>query len=386
MLSYHRCIAPTNEITDDTYLNNLDLRQRQRTLLLAARLLVREALRTAFKKETAAFSGDERPLSPNFFTQGSWAYKTINRPTHTPPQQTDMDDGCYLPMTFVRGTTPKRAASWFYGVADRALELLVKAQGWEGYDRSRPTCCRVIIDAETHIDVPLYAIRDEQFVLMKSLGQARAGRVLDEAVFAEAEYNFDWSMVTDEDVLLAKRDGIWTPSNPMDVLDWAQAAVDQKGEQLRRVWRSIKGWRDQTFPHGDGPSSISLMVVVELDFKEIERRDDLAIRAAAASVRERVMGKIEAPWDRREDLNRLTRDQRIRVVGMAKQLEGEIDYCTQGTTGNVPQYLKRLGESFGRHFSSDASRVVEVSPHEVIHAYPAAPAAIPSFRGDNRSA
>jgi hypothetical protein len=334
------------------------------------------------------FFGEEKPISPNFFTQGSWGYKTINRPTHVPPQQTDMDDGCYLRMTFVRGANPRRASSWFYGVADRALAALVEARGWGRYDSSKETCCRIVIDNENHLDVPLYAIRDEQFDLMKSITQDRAGAFVEAvaAVSEENEYNFDWSMVTDEDVLLAKRSGVWCPSNPMDVSNWAGSAVDQNGEQLRRTWRSIKAWRDQTFPNGGGPSSISLMTMVEADFQEIAGRDDLALRAAAKSVRERVTGKVEAPWDKREDLNRLTSLERPIVAAQAKELEEEIDYCVQGTLGNAQQYLKRLRECCGRHFSEDESRVKEVSVHEVIHAYPAALAVIPPFRGDNRSA
>ena len=139
MLSFHRCIAPTDNFADDTYLNNLELRGRQRELLRSVRVLVRETLRTAFQRETAAFFGDEKPISPNFFTQGSWGYKTINRPTHVPPQQTDMDDGCYLPMTFVRGTNPKRAASWFcsasIGMSARCFRLPPSTE----FSRSRST-------------------------------------------------------------------------------------------------------------------------------------------------------------------------------------------------------------------------------------------------------
>src|SRR5688572_16604635 len=96
MLSFHRCIVPTNDFADDTYLNNLELRDKQKQRLLGARTLARQALRAAFRKETAAFFGDETPITPSFFTQGSWGYNTINRPTWVPPQQTDMDDGCYL--------------------------------------------------------------------------------------------------------------------------------------------------------------------------------------------------------------------------------------------------------------------------------------------------
>jgi hypothetical protein len=172
----------------------------------------------------------------------------------------------------------------------------------------------------------------------------------------------------------------------MEVSNWAKSAVDQHGAQLRRTWRSIKGWRDQMFPSGGGPSSICLMAIVEADFEEVAGRDDLALRAAAKSVQERVMGEVEAPWDKREDLNRLTAAERASVSRMAKNLVEEIDYCVQGTLANAPQYLRRLRECCGHHFSEDNSRVKEVSAHEVIHSYAAAPAAIPQFRGDNRSA
>ena len=387
MLSFHRCIAPTVDNTCDTYLNNLEVRMRQRETLAAARTLVREALRKAFVAATGLFVGDERPITPTFFTQGSWSYKTINRPTHIPPQQVDMDDGSYLPMTFVRGTTPKRAATWFFAIADKALQDLARAQGWKGYDNTRQKCCRIIIDDESHIDVPLYAIRDDQFAAMKSVGQARAGRVLAAAAAsAENEYTFDWSMVTDEDVLLANRNGKWDPSNPMVVSGWVEAVVSLKGEQLRETWRAIKACRDQWFPEGGGASSISLMVMVEADFQAIPRRNDLALSSAAKSLRQRAGGKIVAPWNRNENLNRMTPEEIAVVAQKAKALEDEIGLSVQGTIDKAASYLQRLRAHAGRHFSGDASRVIEVQAHDVVRAYPAAPAVIPSLRGDNRSA
>lgn len=128
------------------------------------------------------------------------------------------------------------------------------------------------------------------------------------------------------------------------------------------------------------------MVMVEKDFEEIPGRDDLALRAAAKSIHKQIMGKIEAPWDQREDLNRLSAEERVTVTAMAKDLQEQIDHCVQGTLANVAQYLKKWRGCCGHHFSEDASRVKEVSPHEVIHSYSAAPAVIPGFRGDNRSA
>jgi hypothetical protein len=390
MLNFHSCFMPTGNFADDTYLNNLALREPQENLLRDARRLIRDTLRAAFKKETAAFAGSEKPISPNFFTQGSWAYKTINRPSHIPPQQTDMDDGCYLPMTFIRGANPRRAASWFYEVADKALVKLVTERGWKGYDNSKATCCRVIVDQENHVDVPLYAIRDDQFVaMMKALTEDRAARFSEAVAKAseEDDYTFDWSQVTGEDVLLAQRNGVWKPSNPREVSDWAISAVAQMGEQLRRTWRSLKGWRDNMFPNGEGPSSIALMVMIADNFTKFDARDDLAVRAAAVAIRDAVVQKVEAPWNRHEDLcEKLKPQDRALIAKVAQQLVDEIDACMQGSLNQASANLKLLGNHFGQHFCEAPSRVREVTTHATVQAYAPIPAVFPALRGNNRSA
>jgi hypothetical protein len=386
MLSFHDCIVTTNQGTEDTYLNNLELTQERREILLGARLLVRQTLREAFRRETAALLGANNAITPKFFTQGSWSYGTINRPTHVPPQQVDMDDGCYLPMSFARGATPQKAADVFFGIADRALEALVKAQGWKRYDSSKEVCCRVVIDDKSHIDAPLYAIRDEQFALMRKSLTEDTIRFAEAAALAEEdEYPFDWSMVTDEDVLLAQRDGVWKPSNPRKVTDWVNSAVEEAGPQLRRVWREMKGWRDNRFQKG-GASSILMMVMIEDGFDEVKGRDDLAMQAAAKAMRERIEDDVLAPWDARENLNTLTDQERREFAKALKELEDEITYCVQGTLANAAIYLKRWQNQCGKYFSKSVSRVKEVSAHETVHAYMAAPAPFTSFRGDNRSA
>lgn len=386
MLSFHDCIASTNQGTEDTYLNNLALTQKRREILLRARLLVRQTLREAVRRETATLPGEKNAITPKFFTQGSWGYGTINRPTHVPPQQVDMDDGCYMPMSFSRGTTPQKAADVFFGIADRALDKLVKSEGWKGYDSSKDVCCRVIIDDESHIDVPLYAIRDEQFALMRKSLTEDAVRFAEAAALSEEdEYPFDWSMVTDEDVLLAQRNGVWKPSNPRNVTNWVNSAVEEAGLQLRRVWREMKGWRDHRFRRG-GPSSISMMVMIEDGFEEVKGRDDLAMQLAAKAMRERVVNDVAAPWDPRQNLNTLTMQERSQFATALKELEDEIAYCVQGNLANAAVYLRRWQNECGKYFCNSVARVKEVSAHETVHAYSAAPVLFTSFRGDNRSA
>src|SRR5258707_12842423 len=107
MLNLHRLFY--HHTAPDCYLGQLMLPQAKLDMLRAARLKVRNALRDGIYKATKAL-GDDQAVTPRFFTQGSYAYDTLNRPTQVPPQQADMDDGCYLPMSFMKGAKPKRSA------------------------------------------------------------------------------------------------------------------------------------------------------------------------------------------------------------------------------------------------------------------------------------
>jgi hypothetical protein len=58
--------------------------------------------------------------------------------------------------------------------------------------------------------------------------------------------------------MLAHRDEGWKPSDPRKLEEWFRAAVRQHGEQLRRVCRYLKNWRDNRW-EGCRLSSIALM-------------------------------------------------------------------------------------------------------------------------------
>jgi hypothetical protein len=82
-----------------SFLDNLQITEQCHSELRAARTKVRQCLRAEFVKASKADDGFT--VRPRFFTQGCFAYRTINDPAWTPPQQMDLDDGTYLPMTFV---------------------------------------------------------------------------------------------------------------------------------------------------------------------------------------------------------------------------------------------------------------------------------------------
>ena len=99
---------------------------------MEARTKVRQCLRNAFAAVTKAELGVS--VRPRFFTQGSFAYRTINDPCWTPPH---LDDGAYLPMTFVQGVQrPSVAAAAFFKVVDAALEKLATEEGWKFVEKA----------------------------------------------------------------------------------------------------------------------------------------------------------------------------------------------------------------------------------------------------------
>ena len=254
--------------------DELDLSPEQRAWIASARNDVRNCLRTGIPRVLRERGYTDDVPQPRFFTQGSWAYKTLNGPAQR-PQQADVDDGCYLPLSFVSQTKrPSRATTVFFAAAEEALRLLVEEKHWK-LVTDKPTCIRIVIAAYAHIDIPLYAIPDEEFVTLAKASMERYGYdSLTEAVnMAERDA---WTALPADKVLLAHRECNWMPSDPRPVKEWFLGEVEAKGEQFRRVIRYLKAFRDWRWSSG-GPASILLMAAAAPLFEKRDRRDDLGV-------------------------------------------------------------------------------------------------------------
>ena len=109
----------------------LDLGMRPRNYIAEAKTDVRNCLRVGIPRVLKSNGYASGVPQPRFFTQGSWAYKTLNAPAQD-PQQADVDDGCYLPLSFVSQTIrPSVAATVFFAAAEEALSPLVKDRRWK---------------------------------------------------------------------------------------------------------------------------------------------------------------------------------------------------------------------------------------------------------------
>lgn len=218
----------TEDAGQPHFLENLNLSENERERIQSARTDVRNVLKRNVPRIYKEEGYDGVP-EPRFFTQGSWAYKTLNGPSR-PPQQADIDDGCYLPLSFLAQTKrPKVAANVFFRVVLKALEPLAEERGWEV--TTKPTCVRIGLWETAHLDIPLYTIPDDEF---ETLAKAElTARYLD-SINEEVENDL-WDKLPTEKVMLAHRDDGWIHSDPRPIKDWFVNQVGVQGPQFRRA-------------------------------------------------------------------------------------------------------------------------------------------------------
>ena len=185
-------------------------------------------------------------LKPRFKMQGSYVYGTIVTPAH-PGQEIDLDDGMYIPMSVVM-QDDKTMSSAMFEVVDKVLSKMASKQGWKQV--SKHTCSRLQTNEGIHLDIPCYAIPDEDFSRL-SINESKLGL---DSLSLDSELDMNT-------VNLALRNGDWIESNPQHIHEWVIAAK-QEHIYFQDIVKIVKGMRDHNYISG-GPSSISLMVAVE---------------------------------------------------------------------------------------------------------------------------
>ena len=310
-------------------LSQLDLRASEDALLKSAKRKIREHLKAVISTETKRRLGVA--IVPRFFTQGSDAYKLMNRRAWMPPQPIDLDDGVYLPMTFVKGAKPSQAASLFFTIIDTALRALVEHEGWKGFVE-KDTCARVVINETCHVDVPLYAIPDAEFGRLAKAAMDRAIADSDGDIdfMSSRRMKLDtWEELDSDKVLLAHRKEDWKSSDPRKIHDWFLGAIDLYGMLLRRECRYLKAWRDHQ--KLEYISSIILMTCAFNVFEEdghlrVPRRDDLSLLKIASRLADMFAGDIANPAEPSEILSKSwTADERRNAIRAAAAMHDELD-------------------------------------------------------------
>jgi len=366
MLNLSSLFNSTDE-NEDCLHTALDLGLTPRNYIAEAKIDVRNCLRDGIPRVLKSKGITSDAPQPRFFTQGSWAYKTLNAPAQN-PQQADLDDGCYLPLSFVaQSTRPSIAATVFFAAAEEALVPLVKDRRWK-LVTDKPTCIRVEISKYAHIDVPLYAIPDNEFAtLTKAAAQDHGFYSLQEAV-RKAERDA-WMALPKNSVLLAHRECNWMESDPRPVKEWFLTEVDARGEQLRRIVRYLKAFRDWQWASG-GPSSLLLMAAAVPLFEKRERRDDLALLDVVTALPARLRGGVNNPINDRESLTERLGEELVEEA--AKKFEA-FEKVLRGALNatNEAQACSWMINEFGPRYPDRPDRVKIVSVAATIAAAPA---------------
>lgn len=262
----------------DGYDSNIGVRRSDRDALAAARETMRAHLRAEFAElrrlksanpllvETARASlraADSAGfLAPKFRIQGSMAYHTAIDALQHPPQEIDMDDGMFLPASFFSGdgNQPVISAEAYHDRVAASLErLALRKKGWRVVPKD--TCVRMQINQRLHVDLPLYAVREEAF-------QSLVEKVLNFATASVRDsyqhtLEFDaatYGGIAAEDMRLAHRKKGWISSDPRKLEDWfvEKASAAYYGENVRRTVRIIKAYRDTL----EGKSSLSSLAIM----------------------------------------------------------------------------------------------------------------------------
>ncbi|NRA79801.1 MAG: hypothetical protein HRU18_16465 [Pseudoalteromonas sp.] len=270
--SINKLLSSSGLTGKEYYLDNLRISDEIRSKLVSLRDDARSGILEAwsYAKEQVKQDKDlyERvPLSkleqliklkPRFKMQGSYVYGTIVEPAHN-SQDIDLDDGMYIPMSVVQLDDKTMSAAMFE-VVDKVLKTMANANGWKQIPKK--TCSRLQTNEGIHLDIPCYAIPDEDFNRLR----------LFESLLVESNSAQD-SELKIHTVNLALRNGEWLESNPEHIKEWV-SRTKKLHPNFQDIVMIVKGLRDHNYTSG-GPSSISLMVAIEKIMSSSPKLGDL---------------------------------------------------------------------------------------------------------------
>lgn len=372
--------------------SNIVLPEPDKRALLGARTKIRDRLRRELQSQLRARTGDASlRIAPKFFTQGSWAYEMLIAPLRPPAQQADLDDGIYIPLSYVEKVgQPSLAAAMLLKAIEDILMRLANDEGWT-LKTDNPNCTRVVLTKANevprmHIDVPAYAMPDVEYMQMVE-ARARVYKAERGDEFAEADD--DLSIYPKNRVLLAHKTKGWRTSDPRPFQIWIEGQIKLKSEQLRRVIRFLKAWRDnQTWANSD-PKSILLIVLADSALQQrFQDRDDLALYEVTKRIPNLLAGAVINPADPdgKDDLAaRLDKDgSRHDVIAQVRRLNHVLEQALSGqrTDREIHELLRgEWGDRFPPHKPDEPRRVSDAVRSVAPARVPAVPPVGPRYSG-----
>jgi hypothetical protein len=389
-LNAHGLLAGTT--ASSGYLDALDVGVPEERALRAARDIVREQLRSGLRdlqdrgiahlveQRYVAKAASLPPMRPRFRMQGSMKYRTLNNPAQTPPQEIDVDDGVYLPTSFVTANgaaRPVLASRLYFQAVEKILEPLCNEKGWV-LDRSKQSCVRVRLTTEAHLDLPLYAIPDDQFIQLAVDSAILNKSHTQDLEFSEAAYK---GLPTDQ-IMLARRNAEWRRSDPRQIEDWFLDAIAEHGEVVRHVSRYLKGWRDFQMEKSK-ISSLLLMSCAVATFDALggaiaADRDDLALLEVAKRLPTQFAGAMTNPIFSDQILNDdWTPAERATFINLANTLHREIEAALNATY-NKDIAIHHFQTAFGDRVPYAPDLIAIDDKEAAVLAYPRAKVTAPA--------
>ena len=346
-------------------------------VLNEAKKSVRSHLKTKIK-EYLESKGVE--ISPKFRVQGSWAYGTCNTPAKS-GQEMDVDYGIYLPVRAFDGfnaDTQSEQAKTYFKEIESMLKELCKSKNWK-LDDSKPSCIRLKIKPNAHMDIPLYAVPDNMFDALQEKNELRLSDsasarfesahnirhwyIQDYGGFIEfAEESLESLQEKDiQTIHMARRDGSWQSSDCEIIRQWfsdkLKAQSSDNGEQLRNVCRYLKAWRDWAFDRDGAPSSILLMIIACKYYKYEKERDDLALLHILENLPECLNNDVyeEIQDHESEDFNRMNYGERRLAKIRADELYRNFSVCLNNSDKST--ILSSLTSQLGNRVPQDSSLI-----------------------------
>ena len=345
-----RILSPLFFRGKKNFIQNISLTEEQNKLMKESVSKIKKCLNEAISKEYG--------VHPRFMTQGSAGYKTQNSPCY-PSQEIDYDIGCYLPFSEIQDTgKPKQAASIYYTTVDNALQKLAEENNWKGINIKKQTCSRVCINSELHIDIPLYSVPNDEFSSIHEQVAESFSRSFwtADSSFEETE---NWDDFNFNKVLLGRRDGEWEESDPRIINMYFADAFEKKGEQLRRLCRYLKAWRDFKWESG-GPKSIYLMCLANDLFQyENDVGDDIALLDLISKIPNRLENgtPIKLP-NEKEPLKIDNSDYQL-LQEYAKAFSKDLSTAITNDTITDEEACKLIRKHIGSRFPLESSLIHE---------------------------
>ncbi|MEP1424696.1 MAG: CBASS cGAMP synthase [Hyphomicrobiales bacterium] len=367
----------------------LDLSEKQEQTLRNARDDIRIELSAQFEKFAKSL-GDQNLFEdhsavlersfqkPKFRMQGSFSYHTCNQPAHVPPQEIDLDDGIFMPVSYFQkgeDRSPVIQSAAYFLIIERILAPLCDKKGWQ-LVTDKASCIRVKIDGTMHTDLALYSVPDGDFQRISKDAQNRGADFATELMMEDTAYR----MLSHDEIMLAHRDDGWRKSDPRKLEDWFLGAVKEYGGQVRTVSRFLKGWRDFQWPEGR-LASIALMAAVVSVFGKASAaiasdRDDLALLRVAEDLPDFLSNDIPNPVVEGERLDQgWSAQERGDFVAKARVLAERLADALTQTSDRAVAY-EALQEQFGGRIPDDLTLYVPDTGLETKASELAAPAAL----------